>query len=268
MPSFQTALCGFLLSLMVSPRQFAGQNATGSPPAAALAKARGLYYTPVDSGLKSFHCDVGFDWKEFIQKASNQAVPDDDSRLKYLKTIQMSIDDDLHGGGELHWSAPAPAPEDAEASVGKIREGMQQVWSGFFQSWNSFATGDLVTLDARATTERTSDGYHVAVRTGPGLAEELYDSNLLLKTVRVTTPTLESIITPTFSPSAHGLLLTAVSSSYKQPPTAQPVEVTMKVGYATVGTFQLPSELSVSVGPANFDYHLVNCTVQTQLTQK
>ncbi len=267
MASPRAVLSCLLLCVSASAQQPVAQSGISSP-ASALAKARQLYYTPVDGGLKAFHCDVDFDWKEFIQKASSQAVPDDDARLKYLRSIQMSVDDDLRGGGELHWNAPAPAPDDAESSVSKIRDGMQQVWSGFFQSWNSFATGDLVTLDGRASTERTGNGYHVAVRTGPSLAEELYDNNLLLKTVHVTTPNLESTMTPTFSPGPHGLQLTAVSSSYKQPPTAQPTEVTMNVSYAPVGTFQLPSGLSVSVGPANFVYRLANCTVQTQLTQK
>lgn len=245
---------------------FSQTGSSGASPAQQVNKARKLYYTPVDSGLKSFHCDVNFDWKTFIQKASNQAVPDDDSRLKYLQTIQLSVDDELRGAGELHWNAPSPAPDKAQDSVDKIREGMQQVWAGFFQSWNGFFTGDLVTLDAKALVENTSAGYHVAVRTGPSLAEEMFDSNLLLKSVRVTTPTLESVISPTFTQSPQGLLVSTIASSYRQPPTAPATEVNMNVAYAPVGSFQLPSQLQVQVGPANFEFKLANCTTGTQLT--
>lgn len=241
---------------------------TTPQPAAVLAKARSLYYTPIDAGLKSFHCDVSFDWKDFIQKASNQPVAEDDARLKYLKTIQLSVDDELRGTGELHWNAPSPPPDSTEESVAKIRGGMQQIWSGFFQSWNGFITGDLLLLDAKATVERTSDGYHVAVRTGPSLAEEVFDSNLLLKTVQVTTPTLESVLSPEFTPSPGGLLVTTIASSYKQPPSTVATEVKMSIVYARVGTYQLPSELRVAVGPANFAYHLGICTVQMPITAR
>ncbi len=211
---------------------------------------------------------MNFDWKDFIQKASNQPIADDDARLKYLQTIQLSVDDDLHGAGELHWNAPTPPPDSTEESVAKIRGGMQQIWSGFFQSWNGFMTGDLLLLDAKATVERTNDGYHVAVRTGPSLAEEVFDKDLLLKTVRVTTPTLESTISPEFSPGPQGLLVTTIASSYKQPPNPQATEVKMSLTYAAVGTYQLPSDLRVSVGPANFAYRLTNCSVRTQITPK
>ncbi len=233
-----------------------------------MSKARALYYTPVDAGLEGFHCEISFDWKAFLQKANNQPVPDDDARLKYLRTIQLPLDDDLHTGGELHWAAPAPPPEETEDSVGKVRGGFQQMWSGFFQSWNGFLSGDMVSLDAKSTVERTAAGYHVAARNGPGLAEEQYDNNLLLQSIHVSTPTLDSRLTPSFTPTAHGLLVSAIRSVYKQPPNAEPTEVVMKVNYAPVSTFQLPSEVVISVGPANFDFHLVNCTVKTKLTQK
>ena len=237
-------------------------------PAVAVSKARGLYYTPVDAGLEGFHCEFAFDWKTFIQKASNQPVPDDDPRLTYYRTIQLSVDDTLHGAGELHWAAPAPPPEGTEDSVDKVRGGFQGMWSGFFQSWNSFLTGDMVSLDAKSLVEHTPAGYHVAAQNGPGLAEEQYDDNLLLQSVHVTTPTLDNLETLTFSRTPQGWLVSSIRSVYKQAPSAEPTEVLTKVSYAPVSGFQLPSEVTISVGPANFDFHLVNCTVRTRLTPK
>ena len=239
-----------------------------STSAATLLKARALYYTPVDAGLRGFHCDVSFDWKQFIQKATNQPVPDDDVRLKYLRSIALTVDDDLRGTGELHWTAPAPPPENQEDAIGKVRGGMQQIWAGFAQSWNGYFNGELVSLDAKAIVEHSADGYHVAVRNGAQLAEEQYDDKLLLQTVHVSTPTQETTMSPIFLPSAQRLLVTSMRSVVRQPLSAQPIEVLMTLQYAPVATFQIPSELNVSVGTANFDFHLLNCTVQTQLTSK
>ncbi len=259
-PRIQFAL---LAGLAVAPSSAPAQAA-----ASAVAKARSLYYTPVDAGLKSFHCDVQFDWKDFMQKASNQAVPEDDARLKYLESIHLSVDDDLRGRGEMHWNATSPAPDTTGASVSKIRDGMQQLWSGFFQSWNGFATGDLMTPDQRSVVEKTSDGYQVSVRTGADLATEQFGQDLTLKSVHVITASLESNITPSFTKGPQGLMVTSLASSYRQPPTAQPTDVTMDISYGPVGTFQLPATLAVAVGPAHFQYRLQNCTVQSQLTNK
>ena len=237
-------------------------------PADVFLKARALYYTPVDAGLRGFHCEVAFDWKQFMQKATNQPVPDDDPRLKYLQSVQLSVDDDLHGAGELHWVAPAPAPENNEDAIGKVRGGMQQIWAGFAQSWNGYMTGELVSLDAKATVEHTGDGFHVAVRNGAQLAEEQYDYKLLLQTVHVSTPAQETTISPTFAASPAGLLVSSLRSSFRQPPSAPPTELLMTLHYAPVGAFQLPAELLVRVGPASFDFHLANCTVKTELKEK
>jgi hypothetical protein len=265
MRPFKLAILGSsLLQVCVGACGAAAQASTGQADAAALSKARALYYTPVDSGLQGFHCEVNFAWRDFMQKASNQAVPEADARLAYLQGTKLSVDDDLRGQGRLNWVASGPVPEGSQDSVDKVRGGMQQLWSGFFQSWNGFFTGDMLTLDLKANIEHNGSGYHVAVRDGANLAEEQFDSNLLLQTVHVVTPSIESTITPTFTPGPQKLLVSSIHSVYRQPPTAEPTEVVMGVTYAPVNGFQLPSEVRVAVGPASFDFHLVNCTVQTR----
>lgn len=185
-----------------------------------------------------------------------------------MRTIQLSVDDDLHGPGEMHWTAPKPAPEGTEDSVDKVRGGMQQLWSGFFQSWNAYLSGDLLSLDPRSGVERTPAGFHVSTRSGDSGAEELFSEQLVLQSVHVTTARLESTMLPAFTPSAQGLLLTSLRSSYQQPPGAEPTKVETGIHYAPVNGFQLPSDVTISVGPANFDFQLGNCTVKTQLTQR
>ncbi len=242
-------------------------RATASP-AAEFRRARALYYTPVDRGLQGFTCDVGFNWKQFIEKANSGPVPDTDERLAYLRTIKLSVTDDLNGTGQLLWVAPTTAPDASEQSVAQIRSGLQALWSGFFQSWNGFYTGDLVSLgDSKTTVERTANGYHVFTSQGGKLAEESYNGSLVLLSLHVATPTLDSNLTPIFVDTAQGRLVTNLNSIVKQPPSAPGVTVDMTLHYAPVNGFQLPSALSINVGgTTNFDFTLSNCTVRTQLS--
>src|SRR5579875_1865921 len=240
-------LCGFATVGMKA--QSAVPSAAPSA-ASAVSKARSLYYTPVDAGLQGFHCEVNFDWRDFMQKASNQPVAEGDERVAYLNGIKLSVDDDLRGQGHMNWTASAPEPEGSADSIEKVRGGLQQLWSGFFQTWNGFFTGDIVTLDAKATVAQTAAGYHVADRDGANVAEEQYDPKLVLQSVHGVTSSIESTMTPSFSAGPKGLLVTSVRSAYRQPPTAQPTDVLMQVNYAPVGSFQLPSEVTVAVGPA------------------
>ena len=258
----------FCLSALLLPVFASAGQALAQTAAATVNKARALYYTPVDAGLQGFHCEVNFNWRDFMEKAAKEPVQEGDARLAYLQSIKLSVDDDLRGQGRMNWEGSTPEPEGSADSVAKVRGGLQQLWSGFFQSWNGFVTGDIVTLDAKATVETTASGFHVAVRDGANLAEEQYDPKLVLQTVHVSTPSLESTISPAFSSGPHGLLVNSIRSTYRQPPSSDPTEVLMQVNYAPVGTFQLPSEVAISVGPASFNFRLVNCTVRTQLTTK
>lgn len=241
------------------------QTTSPAPDAShALDKARSLYYTPVDHGLQSFQCGVSFDWKTFIEKASHQPVADTDARLVYLRTVKLSAQDDLHGKGELHWLASTPAPEGNADAVGRMRDGLQQLWAGFFQSWNGFVTGDMVTVDPAAKVETTPDGYRMSARSGSGLAEELFNRSLVLQAVNTSTTAVESSMLPHFEPSAQGLLLTGIHSTYRQPPSAPPTSVDMQVTYAVTNGFELPASLTINAGPATFAFTLANCTVNTQ----
>ena len=256
-------LFGFLALLGV-----ATSAQSPASPAAAFRKARSLYYTPIDRGLQGFSCEVHFKWKQFLETANHGPVPDADERLAYLRGIKLSITDDLNGSGQLLWAAPTTAPDASEQSVAQIRSGMQAMWSGFFQSWNGFVTGDLVSLgDDRTTVERTAKGYHVFTGQNGKLAEETFDSNLVLLSLHVSTPTLESNLTPVFTDSAQGQLVTNLNSVVRQPPSAPGSMVDMAVHYQPVNGFQLPSELSINVsGAADFDFTLSNCTVRTALS--
>ncbi len=253
-----------MAALYAAPLQ--GQ-ATASPTA-EFRRARALYYTPVDRGLLGFTCDVGFNWKQFIEKANSGPVQDTDERLIYLRSIKLSVADDLNGAGQLQWAAPTTAPDASEGSIAQIRSGMQAMWSGFFQSWNGFYTGDLVSLgDNKTTVERTAGGYHVFTTQNGKLAEENYDKGLTLLSLHVSTPTLDSYLTPIFLDTAQGRLVTNLNSVVKQPPSAPGTRIDMTVHYAAVNGFQLPAELAIDVADAaKFDFTLNNCTVRTQLS--
>ena len=233
-------------------------------PAAAFSKARALYDTPADRGLASFRCDVMFDWKDFLTKATSAPVQDADERFLYLRSIHLTITDDLNGAGTLHWAAPTTAPAASEDSIAKLRGGLEALWSGFFQSWNGFATGEMVSSPGgNAIIERTAVGFIVTARDHGKLAEQRYSPALRLESLHVTTPSLDSAMTPTFSETPQGLVLASMQSVDRQPPSAPPVQVATAIQYASVNGFQLPSAVTIDVaGTARFAFQLSGCTVQ------
>src|ERR1700753_2149124 len=95
-PFLRARFASLILGVMA-----AGMTAQKPAPSAAseFAKARSLYYTPTVSGLASLHCDVTFDWKSFLDKASGTTIPEDNPALVYLRSLKLTVDDDLQGAG-------------------------------------------------------------------------------------------------------------------------------------------------------------------------
>ncbi len=261
------AISGALL-LCVATAGHTANAQTSVSPAAAFRAARMLYDTPIDRGLQGFQCDVVFNWKQFLEKAVNGPVEENNERLAYLRSIKLSVTDDLNSTGELHWVAPTTAPDASEASIGQIRSGMQALWGGFFQSWNGFMTGDLVSIaDKNTTVERTANGFHVFSSQNGKVAEETYSGDFTMESLHVSTPQTDNMLSPVFEVTPRGRLVTNLNSVVKQPPTAPGTTINTTIHYAPVNGFQLPAEVLINVaGTASFDFGLNNCTVKMQVT--
>ncbi|HEY4355166.1 MAG TPA: hypothetical protein VGN16_05430 [Acidobacteriaceae bacterium] len=240
-----------------------------APTAAAeFVKARSLYYTPTISGLQSLHCDVAFDWKAFLDKASGTTIPEDNAALVYLRSLKLSVDDDLQGGGSLKWTSENQPPADQADSVKQTLSGLAQTWQGFFQAWNQFMNGSMVKVaDDKTVVERNEGGYHMYAKDEGTLAEEQFDNAFLLQSIHVNTPQMDVAMKPLFDDTPHGKIIKEIRASYREPVTAPAMTMIMTVQYATVSGFQLPATVQMEVeNVAHFDFHVSGCTVKTSST--
>lgn len=209
-----------------------------------LAAAHAQYYTPTASGLKSFHCDASIDWKALLSRFSGTEIPDDNPALKFLQSVHLSVDDDLHGTGSFEWTNTTDPPENVKAGVEQIRDGLKTSVSGFFQSWNAYMNGSMVPLpDKTLTITKSGDGLHLSGTTKDMSIDEDFDKNMLLTQALVSSPSLKVQAIPTFTPTSDGLVISTVLNKVHQPPTAPETEATFRIEYSKVDAFQIPSHV-------------------------
>lgn len=209
-----------------------------------LAAAHGQYYTPTASGLKSFHCEASMDWKALLSRFTAKDIPDDNPALRFLNTIHLAVDDDLHGSGSLEWTYVTDPPDNLKAGVDQIRDGLKTSVSGFFQSWNAYMNGSMVPLpDKTVTVTKSGEGVHLNGTAKDMTIDEDFDKNMLLTQALVVTPNLKVLAIPTFTSSPDGLLISTVLNKVNQPPTAPETQATFRIEYAKVDAFQVPSHL-------------------------
>ena len=206
--------------------------------------AHAQYYTPTASGLKGFHCDASIDWKAMLTRFAGQEIDDSNPALKFLNTVHLAVSDELRGAGSLEWSSPAAPPENKEAAIRQIREGLQTSVNGFFQSWNAYMNGSMVPIpDSTVTVTKAGDGVHLSGKSSDTSFDEDYDKNMLLTEVRVLNPRLKVVATPTFADTSDGLVVSVVKSLVNQPPTAPETQAIFRIDYAKVDSFQIPAHV-------------------------
>lgn len=209
-----------------------------------LSMARAQYYTPTTKGLKSFRCEAEIDWKALLTQVGGTEIPDDNPWLKYLQTVHLSVVDQLRGKGSVEWSDNGVPPEGKEQNVQQMRDGLQTMMAGFFQSWNAYMNGSMVPFpDKSFEVMSTGDGIHVHGTSNNVTLDEDFDKNMLLTLAVVETPELNVVARRTYLRTDDGLIVSSVASQVKQPPSAAPAEVSFSVKYGTVDSFRIPSQV-------------------------
>ena len=209
-----------------------------------LFAAHAQYYTPTASGLKSFRCEAAIDWRTMLTRLSGTEIREDNPVLKYLQTVHLSVVDQLNGKGSLEWSDTAVPPAGKEAVVKQMREGLQTMVGGFFQSWNGYMNGSMVPLPDNSVEVTTAGaGIHLHATPGTTNFDEDFDKDTLLTQAVVDNPQMRVVAIPTYERTEDGLVISAVSSRVNQPPSAAPMDVTFRVKYAKVDSFQIPSHV-------------------------
>src|SRR6266702_575909 len=232
-------------------------------PTDRLLAARALYYTPTTAGLKSFHCDLVTDWKGILSRSSGKDIPDDNPFLKYLQSAHVFVTDDLNGAGTLEWSNTAVPAEGLADPASKMRDGVTQMISGFFTSWNGYMNGSMVPAPAPTdVVSATTDGIHVHGSSDTMTVDEDFDKNMLLTQAHVVTPDLDAIAYPTFDDTTDGRIVSSFRTDLKQPVTAPIVQLNIAVIYQTVSSFRIPASLHYDLkNVGQFDFTLSGCSV-------
>jgi hypothetical protein len=262
----RTTCALFCLAALATASSVRAQTTSASTGASTkLMAGRALYYTPTVQGLKSFRCTVDFDWKDFLARFSGADVKDDNPVLQYLRTVHLTVSDDLNGDGHLDWTASGTPPAGKEDSIAKMKEGMQQMMVGFFSSWNAYMNGNMVPMpDSTTTITESADGLKLHAASGGTDVTELFDKNLLLTEAHVVQPTSDVLAYPTYDDTPDGRVVSAIRTVYRQPPTAPPAELNIRVSYTPVQNFRIPETLNYELKNVGaFTFKFSACSVQT-----
>ena len=248
------------------------QTPSTNPPSNAnnewLAQAAKLYYSSSKAGFKGYDCALHPNWQAlYSSKSSGSLSAADTSAVALLNSVKIALHARMDSGSIVDWNPPAQQLDTTQtALLGQMHDALNQMVQGFMQFWTPFVESQVVpdSSDGLEMTATADGGMKIHVATQQVEVNEVFDSGHILRQYGVIMSGTKVDVTPTYSPSDHGLLIShfhALIQAKDEPQKAQ--EMNVDVAYQWLEGFPIPATLDMDVkGVAGLNIAFENCTVQ------
>lgn len=253
---FKPVLARFCVGLFSIALFSAVMSAQTANKKEIVKQARQSYYSLKDQGLAEFQCITMPNWQLLLTEQKLDA--DTVSRtVQLLNKIQFSVS--LAAGGEARVTHNEISAENEQMAKGlsQIYSGMEQMTTGFFQTWSVFSMSPaLPEIGGDYQLEKTGAEYRLTYKDGTADVVTILDRNFAMSYLKTTTPEFDSTIRPQFEKTAKGLLLAGYRATYTGKSAADTTELQIAIDYQAVDEFQLPQKLDLKGSYGGSPFHV------------
>ena len=220
-----------------------------------LNKAYQSYYSLKHEGMTGFQCNMTPNWKDLLAESRKSNPAKVDEAIKTLKQIVFLVNVTAEGEAKvLHNEVPSENDQQAKG-LSQIYSGMEQMTTGFFQTWSSFVvTPALPTPGADFQLEGTGSGYRLTYNDGSADVVTTIGKDFEISQLKISTKEFVSTLEPQFKKTAKGLLLSGYHGDYQDIGSADKTDLHVNLDYQDVEGLQLPRTLNLkgTYGPTPF----------------
>jgi hypothetical protein len=223
-------------------------NAAPADKKDVLKQAHDSYYSLKSQGLADFQCNMTPNWDALLadtRKTDPQAA---DRAIGTLKQLQFTVSLGTTGSAKVTHTTVTPENADMAKGLDQIYGGMEQMVSGFFDTWSPFMiTSPFPDTDTVYDLADQGDQWSLSYKEGANTdVVTTMSKKLVIRELTVTTPQFFSTIRPQFSNNAQGLLLAGYDADYRGQTPSENTRLKVAIAYQTVNGFQLPQTLKLS----------------------
>ncbi len=224
--------------------QAAGSQQSGNIE--ILKKARQSYYSLKSEGMAQFQCNISPNWAALLaeQRKTNPAAID--KAMEKLKQLSFSVTVAADGSIKvLHNEIPADNDQTAKG-LSQIYSGMEQMTSGFFQTWSVFVlTPALPEPGSDFKLEDAGREYRLYYKDGPTDVLTTLGKDFAIRMVKIAAKDFDSTLWPQFTKTAKGFLLTGYQAEYQGKGGADKTELQVTFDYQVADGLQVPHKLNL-----------------------
>jgi hypothetical protein len=211
-----------------------------------LKKGRAAYYSLKTEGMTGFTCALTPNWTAMLktQGVVDPAVlgpaVDKLSRLRFTVVVD--------GKGAAKVAHNEVSAENAKVAEGmkQIYEGMEQMTTGFFQTWSVFVVDPpLPEPGTEIEVEIGAAQYAIKYNEGATVVKISMGKDYAVNSMQATTTDFDSMIRPVFSKSPKGLLMNGYNAKYEGAGGKDKTDLQVALEYQDVAGFKLPLKLDL-----------------------
>lgn len=211
-----------------------------------IRKTNGAYYSLSRNGLMEFRCEVLPDWDAAYKDLKMDAVGRDQV-IPAAKQTHFEVAVGPTGAILVsHQSDVAPATEEMAKRIRDVTGGIDQILTGFFQTWSQFMfNAPLPGSDSEYQMEEIGGGYRLTTEGKDVHAVITMDREFVINTMEAKTPELEGTVHPHFVSHAGGLVLAKYEGNYGTGSNSQVMSV--EIQYQDIGNLPLPRVVTLTM---------------------
>ena len=244
-PAIPALWISLVVSFLVLP-VFSSAQAIANRQA-VLSQARRSYYNLRDEGLKSFQCGIKPNWEVLLEKERAQDPDSAASAIETLSRLQFTVDLSPDGTVKLTHNELTGQSEQMMAALKQIYGGMEQITSGFFDTWKLFMiSSPFPEISSEYQLQAKGPQYLLTYRDGTADIVTTMARDFSISSLKVTAAESDSSVQPSFTKTAKGFLFTGYEASYQSQKPEESTHLKVQVEYQPVDGFQLVRKLNLS----------------------
>lgn len=223
-----------------------------------LKDARASYYSLKTEGMNGFSCTMVPNWAALLEEQRKSDPEKIDEAVGRLKGIHFSVDVDSDGTAKVGHNEISADNDAMAKGLAQVYSGMEQMTSGFFQTWAVFVVHPALPEEGTDFDLETGPSqYHLAYKEGGGKAAEAgkpADASataidvtmtklFVIDAVKVAAENFKSTLKPRFTKTPKGYLLTGYDAEYQGSGGNDRTELHVEMENQNVSGFQVPQKL-------------------------
>jgi hypothetical protein len=243
------ALLAGLGPVSLGPSLLAAAPKTAPDPEVVLRRARAAYVGLAEKGFQRYHFFATPDWSALLAEQAKENPAGYDAAMKIFSKVRFEVLVGAQGDAQVSHNIVDTPNQQSTAGLNQVYGGMEQILTGFFQTWTPFMlqtpfppVGHAVKVEDAGTHYRVNWDEE-----GNTKVELLMDKTFIITDMKVQSPAFDSTIRPTFDRKPDGLVLTGYDAEYQVKANASSMRLKVLIKNQSLQGLPLPAALDLSV---------------------